>query len=269
MANNQPIGIFDSGVGGLTVVDSLIRQLPEESFIYFGDTAHLPYGEKTAEQLFMYADRIIKFLIERGVKAIIVACGTHSSVTLPYIAGNFDIPIMGVLKPGARCAANTTRCGVIGIAATLATVKSKAYTRELSLINPSYKIYETACVKFVPLIEAGQLDTEEMNDAVYEYIDPLMRKGIDTLVLGCTHYPFIASAIKRIGNENLKLVDPSFETVNALQQILIMRDMLNDGSSLPERQFFVSGNDDSFYNVGKLLIGNIIEKVDRVDMGDG
>lgn len=266
MGKYNPIGIFDSGVGGLTVVKSLIKELPKENFIYFGDTAHVPYGNKTPEQLFTYAYNIINFLIENRVKAIIVACGTHSSITLPKISQEYSLPMLGVVKPGAVKATNYSQKNKIGVLATQATVNSLAYTKEITAINRECQVFEVACPKFVPLVEAGNLEGEDTKFAVTEYIEPLKLKGIDTLILGCTHYPFLNKVISDYVGEDIKLVDPSSATVGELNYLLAEEGLLNDNESKPKREFYVSGNDTSFYNVGNLLLDNIIEKVYKVNL---
>ncbi|MBO8159844.1 glutamate racemase [Thermosyntropha sp.] len=262
----KPIGIFDSGIGGLTVVKTLIEKLPQESFIYFGDTAHLPYGDKTRDQLFGYAYSIIDFMRKKHVKAIIVACGTHSAVTLPSITEEYDFPILGVVKAGAKSAARLTRNGKIGVIATQATVNSLAYTKNIKEINCHLDIYEVACPRFVPLIEAGRLEGEETRKAVEEYISPLLRRNIDTLVLGCTHYPFLTPVIREFIGDKIILVDPAWETVEEMKDILKGQDLLSDSGILPEHKFYVSGDDSSFYEVGKRLIGDVIDRVERINL---
>jgi glutamate racemase len=257
--NNSPIGIFDSGVGGLTVVRDLINKLPEESFIYYGDTAHVPYGNKTREQLFFYTREIMSYFMERKVKAIVVACNTSSSVTLPTLEKEYDIPMLGVVKPGARAAVATTRNGRIGVLATLATVNSQAYRYEIEALCPEAEVSQCACSRFVPLIEAGVLEGEEICSAVRDYVSPMLNKGIDTLVLGCTHYPFIAPIIEAITGAGVKLVDPAEETVNEMKTIMMQNNIMA-ASRNPTREFVVSGNAESFYEVGRMMLGDIFEK---------
>ncbi|KUG04500.1 glutamate racemase [hydrocarbon metagenome] len=263
MGKESPIGIFDSGVGGLTVVKSLLERLPEESFIYFGDTANVPYGSKTEEQLMCYAGNILDFFIDKGVKAVVVACGTHSSVTLPRLEGQYDFPMLGVVKAAARSANRLSKNFRIGVMATQATVNSQAYTREITSINTKCQVFEAACHKFVPLIESGILDGEEIQGAIREYIVPLLDNGVDSLVLGCTHYPFLAPVIKEFAGCDIELVDPSFETIEELRETLARDNLINDSGNIPERQFYVSGNDESFYKVGRLLLGDMIKTVKR------
>jgi glutamate racemase len=263
LKNTGSIGMFDSGVGGLTVVKALIEKMPGESFIYFGDTANVPYGNKTREQLFTYADRIISFLLKKQVRAIVVACGTHSSVTLPVLEKECEVPILGVVKAGARAAARTTRNGKIGVIATAATINSHAYINNIESFNSGVNVFENACSRFVPLIEAGKLEGEETRTAVAEYLAPLIEKGIDTLVLGCTHYPFLASVLQDFVGEGVKLVDPAYETIEELIETLEKMNLVQYSAN-PSREFFVSGNDESFYKVGRSLIGDTLQKVDKV-----
>lgn len=264
---SRPIGIFDSGVGGLTVVKALIDRLPGESFVYYGDTANVPYGTKSREELFKYARDIISFLISREVKTIVVACGTHSSVTLPEMEKTCPVPILGVVKPGARAAVQTTRNGKIGVIATQATVNSGSYTMNINAIVPGYEIYSAVCARFVPLVEAGMLGGEETTQAVKEYIKPLLQEGIDTLIMGCTHYPFLAPIISEYTGEAIALVDPATETVAELAEILFHKNLLNDSQASGKGEFYVSGNPESFYKVGSMLLGEVIEKVDRINLG--
>lgn len=256
--NNSPIGIFDSGVGGLTVVRYLLEKLPEESFIYYGDTAHVPYGNKSREQLFSYGREIISYFIQREVKAVIVACNTSSSVTLPTLKNEYDIPMLGVVKPGARAAAATTHNGRIGILATQATVDSRSYQYEIEAILPWAQVSQCACTRFVPLIEAGELEGDETRSAVREYVLPLLDHGIDTLVLGCTHYPFISSLIKEYAGPSVKLVDPAEDTIKEITSIMNQNNIRANNQN-PTREFLVSGNPASFHQVGRLLLSNAFE----------
>lgn len=265
MNRTAPIGVFDSGVGGLTVVKSLLEQLPGENMIYFGDTAHVPYGSKTEQQLMGYARNIIAFLLENQVKAVMIACGTHSSVTLPVIRHDYPVPLLGVVKAGVRSACRVTGNCRIGVLATQATVNAGAYTSEIQSIHPDYKVFETACPRFVPLVESGRLSGQETEKAVAEYVGPLLEKEIDTLILGCTHYPFLEPVIREFAGAYLHIVDPSADTVEDLKMILAEGNLLNNDAH-PQRKFYVSGQDDSFYNVGRLLIGNIIDQVNRIEL---
>ncbi len=266
MKNKQPIGVLDSGVGGLTVIKTMLTELPDEDFIYFGDTAHLPYGSKTPEELITYARDIIQFFSTFPVKAVVIACGTHSSVTLQHIINDYSLPLIGVVKAAARSAAATTSNHRVGVLATQATVLSGTFTREIQSLQPQCKVLEVACSKFVPLVESGKLDDNDTRQAVDEYIGPLVDQGIDTLVLGCTHYPFLAPLIREYVGAQVNLVDPSHETVEELKWLLGSQDLARGSNSHPQRQFYVSGNHESFFTVGKLLIGDVIQKVDQVSL---
>lgn len=261
--NKQPIGLLDSGVGGLTVVKTMLAELPHEDFVYFGDTAHLPYGNKTPEQLMTYIRGIMAFFNQFPVKAVVIACGTHSSITLQHIINDYPIPLLGVVKGAARSAVAATSNRRIGVAATHATVSSGTFTREIQLLQADCTVLETACPRFVPLVESGKLDDGDTRQAVREYIGPLLDKGIDTLVLGCTHYPFLTPVITEFVGNQVTLVDPSHATVEELKQVLTSRGLAQENNEKPQRQFFVSGNQESFFTVGKLLIGDVIQKVEQ------
>jgi glutamate racemase len=266
LKNKQPIGVLDSGVGGLTVVKTMLTELPDEDFVYFGDTAHLPYGNKTPEELITYARNIIQFFNTFPVKAVVIACGTHSSVTLQHIINDYPLPLIGVVKAAARSAAAATTNHRVGVLATHATVMSGTFTREIRSLQPECKVMEVACAKFVPLVESGKLDDDDTRQAVEEYIGPLVDQGIDTLVLGCTHYPFLAPLIREYVGEQVNLVDPAYETVDELKRLLESQNLAQGSNPHPQRQFYVSGHHESFYTVGKLLIGDVIQKVEQVSL---
>jgi len=241
-------------------------QMPHESFIYFGDSAHVPYGGKEEWQLMGYARDIMAFLLNKSVKAVVVACGTHSSTTLSLIRDDYSLPMLGVVKAGARTAARVTKNGKIGVIATMATTKRLAYTREIQNIDEGYNVFEVGCPRLVPLVEAGKMESDETRDAVAEYLEPLLAKGIDSLVLGCTHYPFLSPVIQEYVGPGVKLADPSCETIEDLKKIFAERDLFNDQAEPAVRKFYVNGNDESFYQVGRLLIGDTIDYVNKVSL---
>lgn len=258
----RPIGIFDSGVGGLSVVKALLRQMPDEHFIYYGDTAHVPYGEKTVEQLFSYARHIIRYFLVQGVKAIIVACGSQSSNTLPTIEKESPVPIVGILKPGIQAALQVSANKHIGVLATQATVNSGAYTREILSACPQGAVYETACPAFVPLIEAGGFQGKETQTAVAKVTEAIFDQPFDTLILGCTHYPFLEPLIKAGLRKEIKIIDPAYATIAETKGILQSTGRLNhEHSKPPHRDFVVSGNPDSFSRVGRLLLPDVVAAV--------
>jgi glutamate racemase len=222
----RPIGIFDSGIGGLTVLRELQKQLPQESVIYYADLARVPYGAKTPAEIIAINEEILTYFAERGVKLVIVACNTSSALALERSKDKFAMPIIGVIGPGANTAFALTKNKKIGVLATEATVKSRAYKNILTSLNPSVQVYEQACPKLVPLIERGELDAPELRAAAAEYLRPLLAAGIDTLIYGCTHYPLIDRTIRAYAGEKIKYVDPAAGTVALAKEILAKENLL-------------------------------------------
>ncbi|MFZ5626034.1 MAG: glutamate racemase [Bacillota bacterium] len=259
-----PIGVFDSGVGGLTVVRELLKHLPAENVIYYGDTAHVPYGSKTREQLLAYGRSIMEYLTAAGVKLVLVACNTSSSLTLEALAAEFPVPMIGMIKPGAKAAAAASKNGKIGVIATEATTRSQAYPAAIKALRPEAEVLGQACPKFVPLVESGRFDTEETVEAVREYVLPLLAEGIDTLVYGCTHYPFLEPVIRRLADSDLTLVDPAQAVVREAEQLLASRGLAAEGGQ-GQYRFVVSGDPLQFQRVGKILLGDIIKQVEKAD----
>jgi glutamate racemase len=262
----RPIGILDSGVGGLTVMRAVINRLPQEDIIYFGDTAHVPYGDKSKEELFQYACDMLDFFISKDVKAVVFACNTNSSLTLPRMKQSYDLPMLGVVKAGARAAASTSRNKKIGVIATQNTVNSHAYASYIQMIDCGYEVLENACPALVPMIEAGDINNVAIKGKLTAYIQPLINKSIDTLVMGCTHYPFLIDKIKAVVGEDIKLVDPALETVNELYNLLREKNLLNNRTETGAYQFYVSGNGPDFYKTGNCLLPGFIPKVNEVDL---
>lgn len=232
--DNRPIGVFDSGVGGLTVFSEIQKQLPQESVIYFGDLARVPYGAKSKDEIIAINEDVISYLLTRNVKMVIVACGTSSTIALEYNKERFSIPIIGVIGPAANTAFAVTKNKRIGVIATQATIKAHAFKNILTSLNKNIYIYEQACPKFVPLIEAGQTDGPEITAAIAEYVAPMLKEGIDTLIFGCTHYPHIASAMRRFVGPDIKFVNPAVGTVALAREILEREHMLAAGSATYE-----------------------------------
>lgn len=216
-----PIGVFDSGVGGLTVAREIIRQLPNEKIIYFGDTARVPYGSKSKENIIRYSRQIIRFLRSKNVKAIVVACNTASAIALEEIRPEIDIPIIGVVKPGAKVAAANTRNKRIGIIATEATINSNIYTDVIHENDKEITVFGKACPLFVPLVEEGLLEDSVTDEIARRYLEELKTKDIDTLILGCTHYPLLRKTVGKIIGDNVNLVNPAYETAISLKELLI------------------------------------------------
>lgn len=259
-----PIGVFDSGLGGLSVAGEVLRQLPEEKIVYFADTAHVPYGERPLTEIQEFALGITRFLIDRGAKTVVMACNMSSAVALDLARNAFpDTPILGMIEPGSR-AAVAVGGRTIGVLATTGTVKSGAYSRTVSRINPLAEVYEQACPVFVPLVEGGRADTEEAEVAVRGYVEPLLSNGVKTLVLGCTHYPFLRSTIARVA-PGARIIDPAEETVRELQNILAKHGILAGANEPGEHVFFTSGENANFARLGSAFLGRQIERVERAE----
>ena len=241
--NAAPIGIFDSGVGGLTVKEKITELLPCENIIYYGDTAHFPYGIKTREEVTGYARAISRYLIGRGVKAIVIACNTATAIACETLRRECCVPVIGVINAGARSAASASESGIIGVIATEGTVKSEAYLTAIHRIRPEAVVIQKACTKFVPLVEEGKCDTQEARDAADEYLTELCGKGIDTLVLGCTHFPYLSKIISEKMGENVQLIDTACETAAELKELLIKEELLNDSGIPGTREIIMSGQD--------------------------
>jgi glutamate racemase len=207
MEREKPIGVFDSGIGGLTVVKRLSSYLPKEGIVYFGDTARVPYGSKSNDTVIEYAIQDAAYLMQKGIKLLVVACNTVSSVALQELRNRFPLPIIGMIEPGANMALKETKNGRIGIIGTMATVNNKAYSTELKRLDPKVEVFETACPLFVPFAEEGWLKHKALYLVAEEYLKELKEKEIDTLVLGCTHYPLLADVIQEVMGDNVKLID--------------------------------------------------------------
>ncbi len=252
-----PIGVFDSGIGGLTVVREIMRQTPNEKIIYFGDTARMPYGSKSKDTIVRFSRQIARFLESRQVKAIVVACNTASAYAVEELEGELDIPVIGVVKPGARMAADITRNGKIGIIATAGTIGSGLYTKYIKSLKEDVQIYGKACPLFVPLVEEGLWQDPVTVEIARRYLSELIDLDIDTLILGCTHYPLIRSVIGQVMGESVTLVNPAYETAIALKKLLAEKDLLNDtapplGSN--PYQFFVSDGAEKFKQFANSII---------------
>lgn len=243
---NNPIGVFDSGVGGLTVAREIMRQLPNEDLVYFGDTARVPYGSKSKKTVLKYSRQIVRFLTTKGVKAIVVACNTASALALSEIAEEIDIPVIGVVKPGAKMAVETTKTGNVGIIGTESTIKSGIYNDYIRELNPDITVVSKACPLFVPLVEEGLLEDRVTDDIVARYLQELKEYCVDVLVLGCTHYPLIRNTIKRFMGEKVHLVNPAFETAKSLRELLTEQGILNTHKHKSEYEYYVSDGVDKF-----------------------
>lgn len=252
-----PIGVFDSGVGGLTVAREIMRQIPNEKVIYFGDTARVPYGSKSKETITRYSRQIIRFLQGQEVKTIVVACNTASAYALDEIEREVDIPMIGVVKPGAKVAAEVTSNGRIGVIATEGTIGSSIYSRYINEINPGANVVGKACPLFVPLVEEGLWQDPVTDEIAKRYLAELIDIGIDTLILGCTHYPLIRSTVGRIMGEGVTLVNPAYETARELKELLEAEGILNDAEAKlgdNKYRFYVSDGAEKFKRFANSII---------------
>ncbi|MDE5893002.1 MAG: glutamate racemase [Acetatifactor sp.] len=251
------MGVFDSGVGGLTVAREIMRQIPNEKIIYFGDTARVPYGSKSKETVTRFSKQIVRFLNTFQVKTIVVACNTASAYALDELEQESDIPMIGVVKPGARVASEVTRNGRIGVIATEATIGSKIYNQYITELNKDVTIYGKACPLFVPLVEEGLWVDPVTDEIARRYLTELIDLDIDTLILGCTHYPLIRSTLGRIVGEKVTLVNPAYETARQLKELLGEKDLLGDHAPVlgeNQYQFYVSDMADKFKNFANSII---------------
>lgn len=267
-ASWQAIGIFDSGVGGLTVQAEINRVLPQEDTIYFGDTARVPYGTKSPETVSRYAREITSFLVRRDIKLLVVACNTASAVALPGLKRQFSIPVVGVIEPGARRAVEVTRSGRIGVIGTAGTIRSSAYTRAIKRLNPEACVLTRACPLFVPLAEEGWTDNQVARLAAESYLLELRDAGIDTLVLGCTHYPLLKPVISEVMGPKVTLVDSAAETARTVAAILTERDLLRPAVEKGNHHYFVSDIPAGFIRVGNRFLGGRLGDVYQVNLDD-
>ncbi len=264
-----PIGIFDSGVGGLTVAKEIIKQIPNEKFIYFGDTARLPYGSKSKETILKYSRQIIRFLMTKKVKAIVIACNTASANALETVKKEFDIPIIGVIHAGAKAACEITSNGKIGVIGTFGTISSNIYPNSIKEINPEVQIIQKACPLLCPLVEEGLLHDSVTDEIVSRYMSELKGGYIDTLVLGCTHYPLLYKTIRNIMGDEVKLVNPARETAKELKDLLRENDLLNEGNADNtgnKYEFYVSDMADRFKEFAKYILPKEVKETYIVDI---
>ncbi|WP_390631216.1 glutamate racemase [Leptothermofonsia sichuanensis] len=250
--NSAPIGVFDSGVGGLTVLRELYRQLPYESVIYFGDTARLPYGTRSQAQILQFVREILNWMVQQGAKMVIMACNTSSALALEVVRSEFNIPILGLILPGARAAVQQGQR--IGVIATPATAASNAYRQAILEVAPSARVWQVGCPEFVPLIEQNRLDDPYTVSVAQEYLEPLLQRQIDTLIYGCTHYPYLAPILQRILPQSVKRIDPAIHVVAAAAQELDLLGLKNLRPPVPTR-FCVSGNPQPFIQLAAQWLG--------------
>lgn len=261
--NENPIGIFDSGIGGLTVFKEVSRMLPSENIIYLGDTARVPYGIRSPETVTRYSFECTGFLLQQNIKLLVVACNTVSAISLYKIKKRIPIPVIGVIEPGARAAVNSTRNKKIGIIGTEATIRSGAYFKAIKRMNKDIEIVGLPCPLFVPLVEEGWTDGVIARLVVERYLSGLKEKGTDTLVLGCTHYPLLKNIIQDI-MEGVTLIDSAVETGKVVGDVLSKMKMIGKADKLPYHKFFVTDSPEKFVKVGERFLGSEIKKIQKV-----
>ena len=251
MSNPRSIGVFDSGIGGLTVVKALRDRLPNETIVYLGDTARVPYGPKSPETVQRYALELAHMLMQKNAKALVVACNTVSSVALPLLMRKFSVPVIGVIEPGARAALQATRNRHVGVIGTRATIRSGAYEKALRATDNNVRVSSRACPLLVPLIEEGLLDDDVTDRVIIRYLEPLLADGIDTLVLGCTHYPLLSAAIARALGREITLVDSAANCATAVQETLDRQSLRSPATEPGELHVALTDAADNFLNVAR------------------
>ena len=268
---DKPIGIFDSGVGGLTVAREVFELLPGEDVVYFGDEGRTPYGPRSKEIITQFTAQDVAFLMEHQVKFIICACNSASAVALDEIAGNYSIEMIGVIEPGARAAVERTKNGRIGVIGTQATIASNSYARVIHEVDPKLKVFSLACPLFVPLAEEGYIDKEATYLIARDYLQTMLDVDVDTLIMGCTHYPLLNHVISDVMGDKVRLINSGRETARVAFSALVDAGLLNSKMSqsppvLGERKFFVSDVPDKFAQVAARFLGAPIERITRIDI---
>jgi glutamate racemase len=263
---NRPIGVFDSGIGGLTVVKEIFRQLPHEEVVYFGDTGRFPYGIRSPEVIRRFSRQNVNFLLEQNVKMVVVACNTASAHALEYLKQIYNIPMVGVIDPGAVAAAKGTRNKRIGVIGTEGTIGSGSYTRALHKMNPRFKVFGLACPLFVSLAENGYIDKKATYLIAEEYLQFMKKKEIDTLVLGCTHYPPLKKVIGKVMGARVDLIDSADQTARAVKQMLAEMNLASKRKSAPYHKYFVSDTPDRLEFMSKHFLNKSIKEAIKIDI---
>jgi glutamate racemase len=265
--NRAPIGIFDSGIGGLTVARALYERLPHESTIYFGDTARVPYGPKSPDTVRRYSLEILHWLLGQGVKAIVIACNTSTAHALDLLQAESPVPVIGVIEPGARAAVAAMRRGPIGVIGTAGTIASNAYARAIQAARPGAAVEQKACPLFVPLVEEGWFEHPAAELIALEYLQPLKRANVDVMVLGCTHYPLLKPLLQRTMGPGIRLIDSGEETAATVQGALHSSGLNAPSNATAAHRFVVSDDEARFRQVGSRFIGERLRKAEVVPLG--
>jgi glutamate racemase len=265
--NTAPLGVFDSGIGGLTVAHAIFERLPRESVVYFGDTARVPYGPKSPETVRRYSAEILQYLLGRGVKMVVVACNTSTAHALDELRTRSPVPVIGVIEPGSWAAITATRSGRIGVIGTAGTIASGAYERAIKALRPDATIISQACPLFVPLIEEGWFDHPATELVAREYLEPLLAADVDVLVLGCTHYPLLKPLLSRVLGPTVRLIDSAEETAAEVVRQLAAGGLATADDSRVTHEFVVSDDEPHFRNVGARFLGERLQQVEVVSLG--
>jgi glutamate racemase len=259
--------VFDSGIGGLTVARAIFERLPGESVVYFGDTARVPYGPKSPDTVRRYSGEILAYLLRRGVKAVVIACNTSTAHALDYLRTQSPVPVVGVIEPGSRAAVAASRSGRIGVIGTAGTIASGAYERAIKALRSDAKVTAVACPLFVPLVEEGWFDHPAAELIAREYLAPLQAAQVDTLVLGCTHYPLLKPLLARVMGNEVRLIDSADETASAVTKELRDRNLGANANARPTHRFVVSDDEPRFRKVGEKFLGDRLRDVEVVPLG--
>lgn len=265
----NPIGIFDSGLGGISVVRAVMNLMPDERLIYFGDTARVPYGSKSNETVRRFAQQITNFLLEHQVKMVVVACNTASAVALDDLRSRWNLPILGVIEPGSQAAASNSPNGRIGVIGTTSTIHSGAYERALKTINPHLNVISKECPLLVPMVEEGWPDDDVLAGVLARYLGNFNQTNIDSLILGCTHYPYLRNAIQNTVGPGVNLIDSGEETAKAVAEILKSKDLIHKpshGEGERRHHFYVSDFPQRFQETATRFLGRTLENLFRVEL---
>jgi len=264
--DNRPIGVFDSGLGGLTVLKEIKKLIPTESVVYFGDNGRAPYGTKSTDTIVKYTFQDIRFLLNQDIKMIVIACNTASASSLKLVKDSFDIPVIEVTEPGAITAVNETKNKKIGVIGTVATVTSGVYERAINRLDSSIEIVQKACPLFVPLVEEGWWENEIAFRIAEEYLEPLKKEGIDTLVMGCTHYPLLYNTISKVMGPDVKLVSSALEVTKVVRKILGEMDIMRDENVKPVYRYYTSDSVEKFESLGSAILESDIHSAEKIDI---
>ncbi|MGQ0793786.1 MAG: glutamate racemase [Deltaproteobacteria bacterium] len=266
-ANSSPIGVFDSGVGGLTVLREILGRLPNENVIYLGDTARVPYGTKSSKTVIAYSQSNSAFLLRKGIKLLVVACNTASAVALPSLRWDFNIPVIGVIEPGARRAARATKTGRVGVIGTPSTIKSGAYKKAIEALAPEITVVSRACPLFVPLADEGWTEGAIAELTAVKYLEPMRDAGVDVLILGCTHYPLLRRVIEKVMGEGVALIDSAAETALEIERVIAENGIANRGSNdAAIREFYLTDTSDTFISTASRFLGQDVGGVEQIDL---